>query len=111
MSFGVPAVGAGEVPENGVLIDVREPDEWAAGHAESAVHIPMGEVVGRLPEIVELAGEQPVHVVCKAGGRSAQVTAFLEQQGVSARNVDGGMHAWQAAGRPLVSDRGEPTVL
>ncbi|KAB8163716.1 rhodanese-like domain-containing protein [Streptomyces sp. 3MP-14] len=111
MSFGVPAVGAGEVPDEGLLLDVREPAEWAAGHAEGAVHIPLGQVVERLPEIVELAGDGPVHVVCKAGGRSAQVTAFLQQQGVTAFNVDGGMHAWQAVGRPLVSDQGEPTVL
>lgn len=111
MSFGVPAVGAGEVPDEGLLLDVREPAEWAAGRAEGAVHIPLGQVVERLPEITELAGDRPVHVVCKAGGRSAQVTMFLQQQGVAAFNVDGGMHAWQAAGRPMVSDEGEPTVL
>ncbi|TNM30324.1 rhodanese-like domain-containing protein [Streptomyces sedi] len=111
MSFGVPAVGAGEVPDEGLLLDVREPAEWVAGHVERAVHIPLGQVVERLPEITELAGDEPVHVICKAGGRSAQVTAFLLQQGVQAINVDGGMHAWQSAGRPMVSDEGDvPTV-
>ncbi|MDT0266951.1 rhodanese-like domain-containing protein [Streptomyces sp. DSM 44915] len=112
MSFGVPAVDAGEVPENAALLDVREPAEWAAGHAAGAVHIPMGQVVERVAEIRALASDGPVHVICKAGGRSAQVTAFLAQQGVAALNVDGGMHAWEAVGRPLVSDQdAPPTVL
>ncbi|MGW3253060.1 rhodanese-like domain-containing protein, partial [Streptomyces fungicidicus] len=49
-----------------------------------------------------------VHVICRSGGRSAQVTMYLAQQGVDAVNVDGGMQVWEAAGRPVVTDDGTP---
>ncbi|MBW1603854.1 rhodanese-like domain-containing protein [Streptomyces sp. JJ66] len=112
MNFApIPTVAASDVPADGFLLDVREPDEWAAGHAEGALHIPIGEVVARAGEVSEQAGDARVHVVCRVGGRSAQVTQFLVAQGVDAVNVDGGMLDWAAAGRPLVSDRGEPFVL
>lgn len=105
-SAQLPTVTIDGVPADGLLLDVREPDEWAAGHAESAWHVPMSEVVARLGEITERAGDAPVYVMCKVGGRSAQVTAYLAQQGVDAVNVDGGMLAWQSAGRPLVAENG-----
>ncbi|MCQ4083219.1 rhodanese-like domain-containing protein [Streptomyces sp. RB6PN25] len=101
----LPTVDAAAVPSDGYLLDVREPDEWAAGHAEEAVHIPMGEVVAR---IAEVPAGRTVHVVCRVGGRSAQVAQYLIAQGVDAVNVDGGMLAWEAAGRPLVSEHGGP---
>jgi rhodanese-related sulfurtransferase len=47
-------------------------------------------------------------VVCASGARSAQVTAYLNQNGWTARNLEGGMHAWHAAGRPMVSEEGAP---
>jgi rhodanese-related sulfurtransferase len=51
-------------------------------------------------------------VVCRSGGRSAQVVAWLTQQGYDVANVAGGMQAWAAAGKPMVSERGaEPTVI
>ncbi|GAA2815104.1 rhodanese-like domain-containing protein [Crossiella cryophila] len=102
-------MAAHEVPQDAYLLDVREDDEWAAGHAEGAKHIPMGEVVARLDE---LANDGVVHVICRAGGRSARVTAYLNSNGWDAINVDGGMQLWQAAGRPLVAESGaEPTVI
>ena len=98
----VPATAAGDgVP----LLDVREPHEWEAGHAPDALHVPMHDVPGRL---AELPTDGPLDVVCHYGGRSAQVVAWLRSQGVDARNVDGGMDAWQAAGRPVVRDDGSP---
>jgi rhodanese-related sulfurtransferase len=99
----LPAVDAAAVPADAILLDVREHDEWAAGHADGAVHIPMGEVVDRISEVPE--GAQ-VHVMCKAGGRSAQVTQYLIAQGVDAVNVSGGMLDWEAAGRPVVDGSG-----
>ncbi|MGW8377729.1 rhodanese-like domain-containing protein [Streptomyces sp. ODS28] len=106
MSFGqVPQVAAADVPADGLLLDVREDDEWVAGHAEGALHIPMSEFVGRFGELTERAGEsERVYVVCRVGGRSAQVAQYLIQQGVDAVNVDGGMQAWEGAGRPLTAD-------
>lgn len=106
MQFGqVPQVDVASVPEEALLLDVREDDEWAAGHAESALHIPMSDFVGRFGELTERAGEgERIFVVCRVGGRSAQVTQYLRQQGLDAVNVDGGMLAWESAGRPLVGD-------
>ncbi|WP_344263166.1 rhodanese-like domain-containing protein [Streptomyces sodiiphilus] len=99
-----PSVTVDGIPDGAFLLDVREDDEWAAGHADGALHIPMGQVVLRFGEITERAADRRVYVLCKVGGRSAQVTAYLVQQGLDAVNVDGGMQAWQSAGRPLTSD-------
>ncbi|MCU4747806.1 MULTISPECIES: rhodanese-like domain-containing protein [unclassified Streptomyces] len=112
MNFpNIPTVPVGDVPADAVLLDVREPDEWAAGRAEGALHVPIREVVDRLPEITERAGDGPLYVLCRVGGRSAQVTGYLVQQGIDATNVAGGLQAWAEAGKPLVSDAGEPFVL
>jgi rhodanese-related sulfurtransferase len=106
MAFAsLPSVDVSAVPSDGYLLDVREPDEWSVGHAPDAVHIPMGEVMERMGEI---PADRRVHVVCKAGGRSAQVAQYLIGQGVDAVNVSGGMLAWDSASRPMVSENGGP---
>lgn len=98
-----------EVPADPTVLDVREDDEWAAGHIEGATHIPLSELAGRLPELP--AADQLV-VVCRGGGRSARATAYLQQVGVAATNLDGGMKAWNAAGRRMVSaGNAPPTVI
>ncbi|WP_299036350.1 rhodanese-like domain-containing protein [uncultured Pseudokineococcus sp.] len=102
------SVPAADVPADAVLVDVREDDEWAAGHAPGAVHLPMGDLPARLAELPE--GD--VHVVCRSGGRSARAAAWLQQNGVDAVDVSGGMGAWFEAGRPVVSETGqEPRIL
>ncbi|MET7639205.1 rhodanese-like domain-containing protein [Streptomyces sp. NPDC005438] len=108
-----PEVNVDAVPAEGLLLDVREDDEWAAGHAEDALHIPMSDFVNRFGELTErLEDDQRVYVVCRAGGRSAQVTQYLRAQDIDAVNVDGGMLAWAAAGRQLVAPEGtDPSVL
>lgn len=112
MTLPVPAVSVSEVPEGAALLDVRENDEWAAGHAPQAVHVPMGQVQARLDELATALTERRVHVVCRSGSRSARVTAFLAQAGWDAVNIDGGMRAWAAAGRPMVADtNAAPRVL
>lgn len=80
------------------LLDVREADEWAAGRAPAAVHLPMSEIQQRLAEVPT---DVPVAVVCRVGGRSGQVVAWLRQQGYDASNVDGGMLTWQRLGLPV----------
>lgn len=107
----LPAVDAAAVPSDGFLLDVREDDEWGAGHAEAALHIPMGRITERFGEVTEAADGRTVHVVCRAGGRSAQVTQYLIAQGIDAVNVDGGMLAWDAAGRPMVNAGQAPAVV
>jgi rhodanese-related sulfurtransferase len=94
-----------DVAEDAFLLDVREPDEWEAGHAPSAVHVPMGDVVTRLDEIPD---DREVVVVCRAGTRSAQVAAYLQRLGRQTVNLDGGMQAWAQAGRPMQSTTGAP---
>jgi rhodanese-related sulfurtransferase len=97
------------LPEGLVVLDVREDDEWAAGHVEGAVHIPLMELGARYAELP--AAEQTL-VVCRVGSRSAYAVGFLLQQGIDAVNLDGGLAAWDAAGRPLVADGDhQPTVL
>ena len=105
----VPTVSVDEVGPDAVLLDVREDDEWAAGHAETAQHVPATELMARYGEI---PADAPVHVICRTGGRSARVTAWLNENGFDAVNVAGGMSAWTEAGRPMVSETGqEPRVI
>lgn len=99
----LPTVDVASVPAEGTLLDVREQDEWDAGHVDGALHLPMGEVPGRIGELPE----QKLYVLCRVGGRSAQVVQYLLAQGRDAVNVDGGMYAWEAAGRPMVSSDGQ----
>lgn len=105
----VPAMTVDEIPSDALLLDVREPDEWAAGRAPEALHIPMHDIPAR---VAELPQQRPIAVICRSGGRSHEVTAYLVfNHGFSASNVLGGMHAWAEAGRPMVADSdGQPYV-
>ncbi|PRY10038.1 rhodanese-like domain-containing protein [Kineococcus rhizosphaerae] len=104
---GVPTTTASDLADDAVVVDVREDDEWAAGHIATALHIPMGQVPQRLEELPE----GPFNVVCRSGGRSRRTVEWLQRNGYDAVNVDGGMGAWAEAGRPMVSDSGqEPFV-
>ncbi|WP_327284350.1 MULTISPECIES: rhodanese-like domain-containing protein [unclassified Streptomyces] len=113
MNFGpLPSVDAAAVPSEGFVLDVREDDEWAAGHVEGALHIPMSEFVARFGELTETVEDgRRVHVMCRVGGRSAQVTQYLVRQGIDAVNIDGGMQAWDGAGRPMTTDNGNPAFV
>lgn len=92
------------LPEGVSVLDVREPVEWAHGHIDGSVHIPLMELVQRLAEVP--AGRTVI--VCKVGARSAQAAAYLSQQGYDVANLDGGLIEWAGAGRPMVSDTGRP---
>ncbi|AKL66964.1 rhodanese-like domain-containing protein [Streptomyces goshikiensis] len=113
MNFGpLPSVDAAAVPSEGFVLDVREDDEWAAGHVEGALHIPMSDFVARFGELTEAVEDgRRVHVMCRVGGRSAQVTQYLVRQEIDAVNIDGGMQAWESAGRPMVTDSGNPAFV
>jgi rhodanese-related sulfurtransferase len=104
----VPGVAAATVPDDAYLLDVREMDEWQAGHAPEAVHIPLSELNVRAEEV---PGDRDVYVICRSGARSAQAVTAFNDAGWKASNVEGGMHAWHAAGRAMVSEgAGEPYV-
>jgi len=87
------------------LLDVREQDEWDAGHIEGAQHIPLGELAARLAEVPK---EQVVVAVCRSGSRSDRAAKGLRMSGFGAENLDGGVTAWARAGLPLVAKGGGP---
>ena len=97
-----------DVPAGVYLLDVREDDEWAAGHAPDAVHIPVGalsERAGEIPQDVE------VYVICRSGARSAYAAQQMSLAGWKTINVADGMTGWAVADRPMVSETGaEPYV-
>ncbi|MGK5679830.1 rhodanese-like domain-containing protein [Actinoplanes sp. URMC 104] len=102
----VPSVTPADVGDDAYLLDVREPDEWTAGHAPGAHHVPMMEIPARMAEVPT---DVEVVVVCRSGGRSGQVVSYLMGNGWdNVRNLDGGMHSWAAAGREVVSENGQP---
>jgi rhodanese-related sulfurtransferase len=86
-----------------LLLDVREDDEWAAGRAPAAFHLPMGQVADR---IGELPTDRTIVCMCRAGGRSQSVAVHLAGAGFDVRNAAGGMQAWAAHGLPVVDDTG-----
>jgi rhodanese-related sulfurtransferase len=101
-------IPAASVPDDAWLLDVREDDEWAAGHAPDAVHIPLGQLGARTAEIPQ---EEIVYVICRSGARSGRATEALAGAGWQAVNVAGGMQGWAASGRPMITDSGaEPFV-
>jgi len=103
----VAHVPATEVPAGAYLLDVREDDEWDAGHVPGALHIPLGELGARYTEIER---DRPLFVICRSGNRSAHAAHALAGAGWDARNVADGMRGWQAAGRPMTSESGSPYV-
>ena len=101
----IPTMTLSDVPNDAIILDVREVDEWAAGHAPGAIHIPLGDLPARLEELSVL-GAGSTAVTCRGGGRSSQAVAWLTEQGYNVANLAGGMKAWQAAGKPMESDTG-----
>jgi rhodanese-related sulfurtransferase len=94
--------------EGAMLLDVREDDEWEAGHAPDAVHLAMGLVSERAGE---LPTDRTVVCICRVGGRSGAVALALAGAGYDVRNVDGGMLAWEQAGFPVVVADGVGRVI
>jgi len=103
MGERLPDLPAASVPEAGWLLDVREDDEWAAGHAPQARHIPLGELGGRASEVPQ---DELIYVICRSGSRSARAAQALAGAGWRAVNVAGGMQDWASCGRPMVADSG-----
>jgi rhodanese-related sulfurtransferase len=108
----IPSVTAteamAEIAAGAVLVDVRERNEWSAGHAPQAQLLPLTELAQRAAELPRTGR---VVVVCRSGRRSAGLVGQLVQLGVDAANLDGGMQAWRDAGGDLVSDAGTPAII
>jgi rhodanese-related sulfurtransferase len=103
---GLPAVHPDELKkrldggEELVVIDVREPNEWAAGVIPGAHPVPRGVLEGTVDGRIPL--DATVVLYCAVGGRSALAARSLEQMGFSkVENLEGGFQAWAGAGLPV----------
>ena len=94
-------IDAGEA----VLVDVRELEEWDAGHAPNAMHRPLGTL-----DPAEFVG-QSVITTCRGGGRGSRAATALNEAGVDAVGLDGGLRNWSEAGGAIVRDDGSPGDL
>lgn len=91
------------------VIDVREDDEWEAGHLDGSVHIPLQKATTDL-HLVDRSKQ--VVTVCRTGVRSAVAADLLRDAGVDVDSLDGGLQAWSEAGLPLIGASGkEGSVL
>lgn len=75
-----------------LILDVREPDEFAAGTLEGAINIPLGDLTARL---TALPRDRTIACLCRSGNRSGSAQQILEHNGFVAVNLTGGMLAWR----------------
>jgi len=90
-----------------ILLDVREENEWEAGHAPMASLIPLAELPDHLDE---LPRDRLIICTCRSGGRSLRAATFLGENGFDVANLSGGMMAWFAEDLPFESDSGDATI-
>ncbi len=88
-----------------LLLDVREPEEWRAGHAPQAQHFVLSQIEEHL---AELPNDKQIVTVCRSGRRSAMAAGLLTRHGYTATNLTGGMNAWAAAGLPVITNGNKP---
>jgi rhodanese-related sulfurtransferase len=94
------------VADGALLVDVREPDEFAAGHAPGATNVPLDML-----DPAALPRGRTIVTTCRTGHRGAIAAARLQAAGLDVRNLAGGMTAWAAAGLPVVRDDGSPGTI
>ncbi len=105
----LPTVVATEVPDGATILDVREDDEWAAGHIAGSTHVPLSQLPVRAADVPDTG---PLVVVGGGGGGRAPAPGGRGGRGGAAPPPAGGGAAGAGAGRPLVTDAGTPgTVL
>ncbi|HEX2850637.1 MAG TPA: rhodanese-like domain-containing protein [Acidimicrobiales bacterium] len=101
---GVGPLAANDLVIDGaVLLDVRERQEWDAGHASKARHLPLSLLPRQLNQLPK---DRRIVVVCRSGNRSARAASLLAHSGFDALNLEGGMQAWAAAGLPVIDKAG-----
>lgn len=101
-----PAVVRQAAGTGALILDNREDGEWAAGHTPDAVHTPLSQV-----DPAALDPAVAIIAICRSGGYSGKATARLAVAGPHARNMSGGMIAWQKAGLSVVRDDGTPGTI
>jgi rhodanese-related sulfurtransferase len=100
-----PSEALAQVDRGATLLDVRTPEEFAAGHAPQARFIPLAELEARAQT---LSLETTLAIICRSGHRSQNAAEYLRAQGFQVSNVVGGMTAWAAEGLPIIDDHGGP---
>ncbi|WP_367325777.1 rhodanese-like domain-containing protein [Streptomyces sp. HUAS ZL42] len=90
--------------DGGLVVDVREADEYAAGHVPGARLMPLRSVPVRCDE---LPVDRPVYVICASGNRSRTAADWMNSHGIDACSVAGGTGAWARAGRPIATGHHE----
>ncbi|MFI6654292.1 rhodanese-like domain-containing protein [Streptomyces sp. NPDC050523] len=86
--------------DGGLAVDVREPDEYAAGHVPGARLMPLRTVPARCGE---LPADRPVFVICASGNRSRSAADWMTSRGIDAYSVAGGTLTWARGGRPIAA--------
>jgi rhodanese-related sulfurtransferase len=104
-----PEGGSALVRDGAVLLDIREVNEWVAGHASVAIHIPMG-AIDSTPEL-PFSESDKVVVMCRSGRRSIPVTEYLQAKGYDAVNYEGGMQAWVQLGGDIIDAEGNTGIV
>ncbi|MFV0461785.1 MAG: rhodanese-like domain-containing protein [Nostocoides sp.] len=97
-----PQIEANDLSDDAVILDVRDQDQWDAGHAPGAIHIPIAQLPARLAELPGTT--RPLPVTCGGGTKGKHASALLIDAGIDAVELRGGMRSWKATGRPLVTD-------
>ena len=90
--------------EDALVVDVREPGEYGAGHILGAKNVPLAQIDSRIQSGHELGKrkDKPVILYCDSGDRASKAVAALKKQGFSrVANLSGGLPAWQQAGLPV----------
>ena len=90
------------------LIDVREQDEWEAGHHTEAAHIPMGTIPERIEEFNE---DDKYIIICRSGGRSGRVCSFIEKEGIQSHNLTGGMKKLSLTSEKIIDSDGNSGIV
>ena len=101
--------GIDGAPPNAMLLDVREPEEFAYGHVPGAINLPQADLATRLGDVPR---DRPILMICASGKRSLRTAQFLRQQGYQdVASIAGGTNAWRAAGRTVEATAGASAPL
>jgi rhodanese-related sulfurtransferase len=107
-------VQARELPRDALLVDVREPYEWEAGHVEGSRHVPLDLLA---EAVADLPGGRPIVLICLGGARAAMCAAALRTTGLNVLVLEDGLRGWVAAGHSLhrptayLAPHGRPPAL
>ncbi|HEU5271861.1 MAG TPA: rhodanese-like domain-containing protein [Jatrophihabitans sp.] len=107
-----PSIERDQIQPGQVILDVRQDEEWVAGHIDGAVHVPLDQLPNRmLYEPGELLSDEALVVTCKGGGRARRAVTWLNRNGFDAVVLAGGMRGWLDAGHLIVSETGDEPML